>query len=115
MIYPYNVMLTREEEDTCWVAKSLCLKGCIGVGDSPEAAVKELAENEEAWLETARELQMEIPAVPVVEESHYSGKVSLRMSPTTHAAAAIAAKREGISLNQLINEAIISYTCSVAP
>lgn len=66
MKYPYSIELFREADGTLeWVARSKSLKGCIGVGDTQETAVKELAENEVAWLETASEVGIPIPDVPV--------------------------------------------------
>ncbi len=109
MRYPYSVVFTKEGTDVYWVAKSACLKGCIGVGEIPDEAVKELEENETAWLESAEDLGIDIPAVPVEEEVGFSGRFSLRVSPTVHRNAAEAAKREGISLNQFINDAIVNY------
>lgn len=110
MRYPFSVSFTKEGLDSYWVAKSACLKGCIGVGDTTEAAIAELEENETAWLETAAKVGLEIPEVPVEEESTYSGKLSLRISKSVHERAALEAKKEGISLNQFINDAIVSYT-----
>lgn len=110
MKYPFNVTFTKEGNESYWVARSLCLKGCIGVGNSPEEATAELTENESAWLESAAEIGMEIPEIPVERKNTYSGKLSLRISKSVHERAAEEAKKEGISLNQFINDAIVSYT-----
>ena len=65
MKYPYHVRLEQYEDGTAeWVARSESLKHCIGVGDTLEAAVKELSENEAVWLETAEEEDFVIPPVP---------------------------------------------------
>lgn len=112
MKYPFSVYYTEEYESPCWVARSSVLKGCIGVGITSEEAIKELSENEVAWLETAEQVGILIPKVPV-ENEKYSGKLSLRLSPSVHRRAAEASKKEGISLNQFINDAIITYTADI--
>ena len=65
MKYPFHVTLTQEENENYWVAKSDTLKGCIGVGDTPDEAVNELSENEIGWLEAAAEAGIPIPSVPI--------------------------------------------------
>ena len=109
MKYPFNVFQMQVEQHVFWVAKSAQLNGCIGQGDSMEDAINELAENEEAWLETAKDLGLPIPNVAVEQVQEYSGKLTLRVSSSVHKKAAMLAKREGISLNQYINDAVTSY------
>ena len=46
MKYPYNVALIREGIDSYWVARSTCLDGCVGQGNTAEEAIAELEENE---------------------------------------------------------------------
>ena len=110
MKYPYFVRLIQETDgEQYWVAKSESLKGCIGAGDTPEEAVKELEENEIAWIETALEFGTEIPPVPFDREEEYSGKFTVRVSPFEHRRAAEQAKKQGISLNQYVSDAIVNY------
>ena len=110
MRYPYRTQLIQEADgERYWVAKSDSLKGCIGTGDTPEEATKELEENEIAWLETAKEYKIEIPEVPVEREEEYSGKFTVRLSPFEHRRAVEQAKRQGLSLNQYVCNAIINY------
>ena len=40
--------------------------------------------------------------------NEYSGKLTLRISPSEHEKAAKYAKREGVSLNQYINDAVVA-------
>ena len=61
MIYPYRVYKTQVEDHQFWVAESI-LNGCVGQGDTQEEALEELEENEKAWIETAREFEIDIPA-----------------------------------------------------
>ena len=114
MKYPFNVVWVQDGADCYWLAKSSCLNGCIGQGDSAEEAIKELEENELMWLETAKEVGIKIPEVPVEDTVTYSGRLSLRMSPAVHKQAAIIAKREGVSLNQYVNNAIVNYNAELS-
>ena len=107
MIYPFSVYQIEMNGHRFWIARSFILKGCIGQGDSQESAITELKENEDAWLETAKELGTEIPEVPLINPSEYSGKITLRFSPYEHCMAAFYAKKEGISLNQYISDAVV--------
>lgn len=108
MKYPYRVFQTQVEEHVFWVAECPALKGCVGQGDTPEAALTELAANEQSWLELAEEYGMEIPEVPIEKPNAYSGKLTLRVAPHVHEDAAEFAKEQGVSLNQYINDAIVS-------
>ena len=108
MKYPFSVFQTEIEGHVFWIAKSLYLKGCVGQGDTQEEAMKELSENEDAWLETAGEVGIPIPEIPLEHIADYSGKMTLRIAPSVHMQAARFAKQEGISLNQYINNAIVS-------
>ncbi len=108
MKYPFTVFQMENEGHVFWVAKSIYLKGCIGQGDAQEEAINELSENEKAWLETAAEIGIPIPEIPIEHPVEYSGKMTLRISPTVHGQAAMYAKKEGISLNQYINDAVVT-------
>ena len=114
MKYPYRVSLVQEADgERYWVARSESLKGCIGTGDTPEDAVKELEENEITWLETAQEFGAEIPEVPFENVESFSGKFTARVSPAVHRIAAEQAKKQGISLNQYVNDAIVNYSAEI--
>ena len=106
--YPFKVFQTEIDNEVFWVAKSTCLKGCIGQGENIEEALKELEENELAWLETAKQVGIPIPEITIENIEDYSGKMTLRIAPFVHMQAALYAQREGISLNQYINNAVVS-------
>lgn len=57
--FPFRVYQMCENNHEFWVADSLVLKGCTGQGETDDAAVAELAENETVWLETARKYLFE--------------------------------------------------------
>ena len=106
--YPFKVYQTENEGHIFWVAKSTSLKGCVGQGDLMVDAIAELEENEKAWLETAEEVGIPIPEIMIEKTENYSGKMTLRLAPYVHMQAVIYAQREGISLNQYINNAVVS-------
>ncbi len=117
MKYPFSVFQMENEGHVFWVAKSIYLKGCIGQGDTSDEAIRELDINEAEWLRTALEMGITIPQIPIENASDYSGKMTLRISPTVHEQAAMYARREGISLNQYINDAVVAQNAlmSVKP
>lgn len=109
MKYPYTVYQAVVEGHTFWVAKCPLLKGCVGQGETIEEALEELEVNEAEWIATAEECGIEIPIIPVVQESMPSGKFTVRVSPSVHQFAVECAHEQGISLNQYVNDAIVSY------
>ena len=106
--YPFKVYQTEVEGHIFWVAKSSSLKGCVGQADLMADAITELEENEKAWLETAKETGIPIPELFIETDENYSGKMTLRLAPYVHMQAVRLAQREGISLNQYINNAVVS-------
>ena len=114
--YPFKVYKAENEGHIFWVAKSIHLKGCVGQGESPDEAIAELAENEVAWLETAEEVGIPIPEItPEFNDiDEYSGKMTLRLAPFVHMQAAHLAQQEGISLNQYINNAVVSQNAAIS-
>lgn len=108
MKYPYNVFQTKVEKHVFWVAECPTLKGCVGQGETLDDAVAELETNVNEWIATATESGIEIPEVPIVSMSDYSGKFTVRVAPYVHKQAAEIAKKQGISLNQYVNDAIVT-------
>ena len=109
MLYPFQVYQSRAEEHIFWVAKSSCLKGCVGQGETAEEAVSELEANEQEWITTAQEVGIPIPAAPVEASHAYSGKLTVRIAPAVHRDAAQRAKSERVSLTQYISDAIVNW------
>ena len=114
MKYPFNVYQTKVEDHVFWIAEIPALNGCVGQGETADEALKELELNEEAWLETAKEYGIEIPEIPCEQINPYSGKFTVRVAPYVHRAAAELAKKQGISLNQYVNDAIVAQNSSIA-
>ncbi len=112
--YPFTVYQKEAEGHIFWVAKSTYLRGCVGQGDIQSDAIAELEENEEAWLETALESGIPIPEIPVEHVEDFSGKMTLRLAPFVHMQASQFAQKEGISLNQYINNAVVSQNAAMS-
>lgn len=115
MRYPFQVYQNKVEEHLFWVAKSTCLKGCVGQGETAAEAISELEANEEEWLVTAKEVGMPIPPVPVEPTREYSGKLTVRIAPAVHRDAAELAKAEKVSLTQYISDAIVNWNARNTP
>lgn len=115
MLYPFQVYQNKVEEHVFWVAKSACLKGCVGQGETAEDAISELEANEREWLATAKEVGIPIPPVPVETSQEYSGKLTVRIAPAVHRDAAQFAKAERVSLTQYISDAIVNWNAHNAP
>lgn len=108
MNYPFKIYKTEFENHVFWVAESSSLNGCVGQGDTVEEAYSELEENEKEWIETAKKYDIEIPCVPIENMAQMSGKFTVRVSPYVHQEAVEFAKKSEISLNQYVNDAIVS-------
>lgn len=107
MKYAYLVYKMKVEEHIFWVAESKDLKGCVGQGETSENAVKELENNEIEWLESAVKYGINIPENTIETVVEYSGKFTVRISTSVHEDAAQQAKKQGVSLNQYVNDAIV--------
>lgn len=113
MKYPFSVYQTKVEDHVFWIAECPALSGCVGQGETQEDAINELELNEEEWLETAKEYGIDIPEIPCEQLNPYSGKFTVRVAPYVHQAAAELAKKQGISLNQYVNDAIVAQNSSL--
>lgn len=108
MKYPFKVYQTQVDGHAFWVAECQTLKGCVGQGNTIEEACASLEENEEIWLETAEEFGIDIPPIPFEPMTEYSGKFTVRIAPYVHKEASENAKKQGVSLNQYVNDAIVA-------
>lgn len=110
MEYGFITRIVDFDGEKVWVAESTDLNGCIGQGDSAESAIAELAENEKFWLEIAKKRGFVIPKPSVVKEQmDFSGKLTLRLGKRVHAETAKRAKEDGLSINQYITDAVVTY------
>jgi antitoxin HicB len=75
------------------------LPGCIADGETIEEAFAEAKSAIESWIHTAKEFGDPIPNPSI--DKRYSGQWRLRVPKSLHAALALRAKQEGVSLNLL--------------
>lgn len=101
---PYSRILIPDDESGTFTAEILEFPGCIAQGDTAQEAYERLEEAAKAWIEAALELGQEIP--PPSLAHGYGGKVALRLPKSLHRQAAMAAERDGTSLNQFMVTAI---------
>jgi len=95
MTYPFTV---QPEKDGGFFIEYPDLPGCMTQVDREDEVLLAAREIRELWLDTAWDTGRPIP---VPEESPaYSGKFLVRIATTLHRSLALAAKGEGISLNQ---------------
>lgn len=98
MNLPYNMVMERTE-DGDWFGYLPELKGCLAESDTREGLLHELDHAKLNWIEDAMDAGAYIPE-PLKSEG-YSGKFNLRIPKSLHQKLAIAAKQEGVSLNQM--------------
>ena len=97
---PYTVVL-RPDEDGVWIARVEELQGCVAHGNTQAEALLVVEEMKTAWIEDALEAGDPIPK-PEPEEDLPSGKWLQRVPRTLHKKLAELAKKEQVSLNQLV-------------
>ncbi len=97
---PYTVIL-RKDEDGDYVARVDELRGCSAHGKTPQEALASLEEAQELWITDCLESGQPVPE-PAVEEPLPSGKWVQRVPRSLHRKLSTLAKREGVSLNQLV-------------
>lgn len=100
--YPFNIAWS--EEDKEYVATCPAFAGLSAYGDSEEEALAEAKVALGGFIKTCEEKGIPLPEPQIVSE--YSGQTRLRLPKSLHCQAAQIAEIEGVSLNQLIVEAI---------
>lgn len=111
---PYTRLVVLEEDGSCFRAEIVEFPGCLALGDDEVSALAHLKDVAESWIEAALEAGQTIPE-PMDTSNSHSGKLVLRMSRSLHRRAALAASRDGISLNQLIVQALAEHVGSKRP
>lgn len=106
--YKYEVSCESLNDTVQWIVRYPDLPGIIGSGDTEEEALKEAKENKDFYLDYLEDTHKPFP-IQTTNEYDVSGKITLRMSKSTHRKLINQSEKEGISLNQLINEALVVY------
>ena len=97
---PYTLRL-KKDEDGDIVARIEELKGCIAHGSTEIEALERLKEVQQVWIESCLESGDPIPE-PEIEQDLPSGKWVQRVPRTLHQKLIRLARREEVSLNQLV-------------
>lgn len=103
---PYARILTRDEGGR-YAAEVLEFPGCFSSGDSAEETMSNLDEAIEVWVGATLDEGAEVP--PPMLHGEFSGRVTLRLLPSVHERASTLARREGVSLNRLLSNAVSHY------
>ena len=109
---PYTIVL-RPDEAGDIVARIEELPGCAADGANPSEAIENVRESQKLWVQDCLEAKDPVPE-PALEEELPSGKWLQRVPRSLHQKLTRLAKRENVSLNQLVtsvlSEAVISKT-----
>lgn len=97
--YPITIHPLPEEDGGGFLATVPDLPGCIADGATVEEALHDIVGAINAWIKTAIEFGDPIPKPSVA--SNFSGQWRMRVPKHLHAALALQAKEEGVSLNML--------------
>lgn len=98
---PYAIYLRWSEEDQAWIAEVPDLPGCMADGATEADAIAAAQEAARLWIEVARADGREIPQ-PASDASTASGKFVVRVPRSLHRRLQLLARRENVSLNQLV-------------
>ncbi|MBC7767616.1 MAG: type II toxin-antitoxin system HicB family antitoxin [Phycisphaerales bacterium] len=96
---PYTQTVVPMEDGT-FHAEMPDFPGCFATGETRAKALQSLQDVAESWLRSMIERGQPIPSAP--QQMSYSGKLALRLSKSLHRQAAVAAQRDGVSLNSYI-------------
>ncbi len=97
---PYKFTIYPAEEDG-YVIEIPDLPGCLSQGETIEEAIANIEDAKKCWLETSLENGIDIPE-PTTGVNNYSGRFNVRVPKSLHRILAEQAKKENVSLNQLI-------------
>lgn len=101
MSLPYTIQIKEmnDESGRYFFATVAELHGCMSDGETLAEAYENIRESMEAWISNKLKHGEDVPE-PV--DDGYSGKLNVRMPKSLHRHLVMEAKREGVSLNQLI-------------
>ena len=96
----YPIYLHWSDEDKAWIAEVPDLPGCMADGKTEAAAIKAVEQTARLWIDVAKEDGRETPKPS--DPGEQSGKFVVRLPKSLHRRLQLMAKRENVSLNQLI-------------
>jgi len=96
----YPVEIWWSDDDEAFIAEVCDLPGCLADGSTEVEAINAAHEVARMWLETATAERRAIPEPLTAENA--SGKFNVRLPSSLHRELQKRARREGVSLNQLV-------------
>ncbi len=100
--YPINIVWS--DEDGEYMATCTSFAGLSAFGETEEEALREAKIALELFIESYKERGLALPKPP--RNQTFSGQLRLRLSRSLHERAARLASKDGVSLNQYINNAL---------
>lgn len=97
--YKITIQPLSPDDGGGYLAEFPDLPGCMADGETIEEALYQAEDALKSWLATAKEFGD--PILKPNSAIHYSGQWRLRLPKSLHAALAMRAKDEGVSLNTL--------------
>ncbi len=88
------------QEDGWYLAEIVEFPGCVAIGSTADEAYRELLKVAESWVDEA--IRSGLPVPLPLETDSCGGRVDLSLPRGLHRRAAVAAQREGTSLNQYL-------------
>ena len=102
--YPVAIERISEEDGGGFFASISLLPGCMSDGETLEEAYENIENAKKEWLRSMLERGMNIPAP--VDQEEFSGKFLVRLPKSLHRTLVQISKREGVSLNQYVANAL---------
>ena len=99
MSLPYTIEMIFDPEQA-WFVRVKELPGCMSQGDDPNDAIEMIKDAMRGWIDIS--LQDGDPIPEPAPDEEYSGKFVVRLPKSLHRRLQLMAKRENVSLNQLI-------------
>ena len=100
----YSFNISWSEEDGEYIATCVSFPGLSAFGETEEEALREGKVALDLFIESYKERGIALPKPP--RNQTYSGQLRLRLSRSLHERAAKMATKDGVSLNQYINNAL---------
>jgi len=97
--YPVEVRPLAPEDGGGWLATFPDLPGCMGDGETPEAAIDDGYAAASSWLVVAAECGDPIPSPGCGGDS---GRFVARVPKSLHTRLAARARQEGVSMNTMV-------------
>ena len=101
---PWTYRFEWSDEDECYIASIVELKGCMSHGDTINEAAEMIQDALKSYITCSLHYGDEIPEP--LKPIDFKGKIPYRTTPDKHYRIAKRAKSLGISINTLIDEAV---------